>query len=497
MTIPSVDLTIILPIVILIVTGLFVLMLDLFLTDEGRVWNAWVALAGVVVAAGSVLFLQWGRNGTTLAGMAILDGFGLAFELLLLGIAALSILFTVAYLRQQNLNRGEYYVLMIFVTVGGMVMATSNDLITIFLGLELLSLSLYVLSAFNRTKPASGEAGMKYLLLGGFASAFLLYGIALTFGATGTTRLGLIADFFAQNKPAGNALPLIGLGLLIVGFGFKIAAAPFHAWVPDVYEGAPTSVTAFMSSATKVAAFAALIRILFVAFPAPALLLGWANALALLAILTMSVGNVAALLQTNIKRMLAYSGIAHAGYVLVALAAGTPGLPGANPQVTGVSAAIFYLFAYTFMNLGAWMVVLALGREGEERLNISDFAGLSARRPLLALAMTLFLLSLAGIPPTAGLMGKWLVFSAAIEQNLIPLAIIGVLNSAISLGYYLRVVAVMFTRPAADAADTSAPAIGIPRPLALGIGIATVGVLVLGVLPAYTIAWVQALALNH
>ncbi|MEP7200751.1 MAG: NADH-quinone oxidoreductase subunit N, partial [Chloroflexota bacterium] len=481
MTLPPIDFTIILPIVILVATGLLVLLLDLFLSDEGRSWNAWAALVGVGLSAASAVVMQWGRSGTTLSGMAILDNFGLAFQLLLLGIAALAILFSLSYLTQQNLNRGEYYVLMLFVTAGGMVMATSNDLITIFLGLELLSLSLYVLAAFNRAKATSAEAGMKYLLLGGFASAFLLYGIALTFGTTGTTNLSGIADFFNKNKIAGNPLPLVGIGLLLVGFGFKIAAAPFHAWVPDVYEGAPTSVTAFMSSASKVAGFAALIRVLFVAFPTAYLVAGWGAALALLAVMTMTVGNVAALLQNNIKRMLAYSGIAHAGYVLVALASGTQG---SSYTISGVSAAIFYLIAYTFMNLGAWCVVLALAHGGDERLNISDFAGLSARRPLLAAALTLFLLSLAGIPPTAGLMGKWLVFSAAIEQNLIPLAIIGVLNSVISLVYYLRVIAVMYTRPA----DESITLGNASRPLALAILVSAIGVIVLGLLPAFTLA---------
>ena len=494
MTIPTIDLFIILPIVILVVTGLVILLLDLFLSDERRALNAVVAFAGLVLAAAAVVGLQNGRGGVTLAGMAIVDGFGYVFELLLLAIAALAVLFSGAHLRQQNLDRGEYYVLMLFVTAGGMIMATSNDLITIFLGLELLSLSLYVLSAFNRAKSASAEAGMKYLLLGGFASAFLLYGIALTFGATGTTNLGgIAAALVAKSKGAGDPLPLIGLGLLLVGFGFKIAAAPFHAWVPDVYEGAPTSVTAFMSSAAKVAGFAALIRVLYVAFPTTALVLSWANALALLAILTMTVGNVAALAQTNIKRMLAYSGIAHAGYILVALATGTPRLGIPVPAVSGVDAAVFYLIAYTFMNLGAWMVVLALGRAGEERLNISDFAGLSSRHPVLAAAMALFLLSLAGIPPTAGLMGKWLVFSAAIQQNLIPLAIIGVLNSAISIAYYLRVIAVMYTRPA----ESAVPLSPVSRPLALGIAVAVVGVVVLGLAPTFTLAWVQGLGMRH
>jgi NADH-quinone oxidoreductase subunit N len=502
MTIPSIDLTIILPIVILVGTGLLVLLLDQFLQDEGRAWNAYASLAGVIVAAASVVFMQVGRSGTTLEGMAVLDGFGIAFELLLLGIAALSILFSMAYLTQQNINRGEYYVLMLFVTAGGMVMATSNDLITIFLGLELLSLSLYVLAAFNRARATSGEAGMKYLLLGGFASAFLLYGIALTFGATGSTNLGLIAQFFAKAKPAvtagqlpngGNALPLIGLGMLLVGFGFKIAAAPFHAWVPDVYEGAPTSVTAFMSTASKAAGFAALVRVLFVAFPS--LYIDWGNALAILAILTMTIGNVAALLQNNIKRLLAYSGIAHAGYIMVALVAGTQNAQAAN-QPNAYQAALFYLIAYSLMNLGAWSVVLALGWTGDpqtgagERLNLSDFAGLSGRKPILAGAMALFLLSLAGIPPTAGLMGKWLVFSVAVSQNLIPLAIIGVLNSAVSLAYYLRVITIMYTRPA----DESFSVGTVARPLALAIMLAAVGVLVLGLLPATIIEWVQTIS---
>ncbi|MBI1802138.1 MAG: NADH-quinone oxidoreductase subunit N [Chloroflexi bacterium] len=477
MPIPSIDFTVILPILILSCAALFVLLLDLFLSAERRGLNAYVSLAGVAAAAAATS-LQIGRSGTTLEGMAVLDGFGLAFEWLLLGIAALSVLFSIPYVQQHNLNRGEYYVLMLFVTAGGMVMATSNDLITIFLGYELLSLSLYVLAAFARERAASGEAGMKYLLLGGFASAFLLYGIALTFGTTGTTNLTMIAAFFDKTPIAGNALPLIGLALLLIGFGFKIAAAPFHAWAPDVYEGAPTSVTAFMSSAAKVAGFAALARVLFVAFPSPALRLDWGNALAALAILTMTVGNIAALLQNNIKRLLAYSGIAHAGYILIALVTGT---------AQGLEAALFYLLAYTFMNLGAWSVVIALGRTGEERLDLSDFAGLSMRHPRLAAVMTLFLLSLAGIPPTAGLMGKWLIFSAAIQQNLIPLAVIGVLNSVVSLAYYLRVISLMYTRPA-DASFSLSP---VARPLTVAIVVAAIGTLALGLLPAPVLQWVQ------
>ncbi|MBI5877644.1 MAG: NADH-quinone oxidoreductase subunit N [Chloroflexi bacterium] len=484
LTLPTLDLTIILPIVVLTITALVVLLLDQFVSDEGRAWNAYAALAGVVLSALSAIVLQSGRSGTTLAGMAVLDGFGLVIELLLLGIAALTILFSMAYLRQQNINRGEYYVLTLFVTVGGMVMATSSDLITIFLGLELLSLALYILAAFNRARPESAEAGMKYLLLGGFASAFLLYGIALTFGAAGTTSLPEIAKHF---KAAGTTdlLALAGIALLLVGFGFKIAAAPFHAWVPDVYEGAPTAATAFMSSAAKVAGFAALIRVLYIAFPAPGLLAAWGTALAVLAALTMTIGNLGALMQDNIKRMLAYSGIAHAGYILVALATGSQGIT--TQQVGGLEAAVFYLVAYSLMNLGAWMVVLALGRDGKENLSISDFAGLASRRPALAAAMLLFLLSLAGIPPTAGLMGKWLVFSSAVGQGLLWLAVIGVLNSVISIGYYLRVVMLMYTKPADETVQIGSPS----GALQVAIVVAAVGVLVLGVLPGPVISWVQ------
>ena len=490
MSIPSINLIVILPVLILVGTGLVVLLLDLFLREEQRAWNMYLSLAGVVgaaVAAAAQLALFGSRTVTTFEEMAVFDLFGLVMQWLLLAITAFGLVFSAAYLKQHKLERGEYYVLMLFVAAGGLVMATSNDLIMIFLGLETLSIALYILAAFARERASSGEAGMKYLLLGGFASAFLLYGIAIIFGATGYTNLDNIAtalSVWARERAAhktSDVLPLIGMGLLLVGFGFKIAAAPFHSWAPDVYEGAPTPVSAFMSSATKVAAFAALMRILFVAFPA--LRIDWGNALALLAILTMTVGNVAALLQTNIKRMLAYSGIAHAGYILVALVAGTH---------EGFEAAVFYLIVYSLMNLGAWMVVLALGQSDvNERLNIADFAGLHARNPLLAGAMAVFLLSLAGIPPMGGLLGKWLVFAAAMKENLVPLAIIGVLNSVVSLGYYLPVLGLMYTRPP-DASFTLSP---VSRPLALAIAIAVIGVLALGLWPLPTLNWAQVAGL--
>jgi NADH-quinone oxidoreductase subunit N len=486
-----IDFLIILPIIILVITGLTVLLLDLFLSDTQRDWNLYLSFLGLLLAAFAT---NWqaalGERSATLSDMAIFDAFGLTMQWLLLAITAFALVFSHHYLKQHNLLRGEYYALMLFVAVGALIMVTANDLIAIFLGLELLSLALYVLAAFARERPASGEAGMKYLLLGGFASAFLLYGIALVFGASGTTNLNGIAAFMAQwatqkatasaTHVAADPLPLVGLGLLLVGFGFKIAAAPFHSWAPDVYEGAPTPVTAFMSAATKVASFAALMRILFVAFSE--LRLDWGNALALLAILTMTVGNVAALLQTNIKRMLAYSGIAHAGYILIALVTGTE---------AGLGAATFYLIAYSLMNLGAWMVVLALGDKGVERLNVDDFAGLHARQPWLALAMATFMLALAGMPPTGGLMGKWLVFAAAVQENLLPLALIGVLNSVVSLGYYLRVVTIMYTR-LPDPAFQLAP---VTLALRATIALALIGVLWLGLWPTPFLEFLKAVSL--
>jgi len=313
------------------------------------------------------------------------------------------------------------------------VMAASNDLITVFLGLELMSLALYVMVGFRRSNLESNEAALKYFLLGAFASGFLLYGIALLYGATGSTNLRAIAAFLSDSPLGGSALVLAGALLLLVGFGFKVAAVPFHMWTPDAYEGAPTSVTAFMSAGAKAAGFAALLRVAGSALAE--IQADWRPILTWLAILTMTVGNVSALLQTNLKRMLAYSSIAHAGYVLVALTAG---------GTEGASAAVFYLAVYSFMNLGAFGILALLGREQEERVLLSDLSGLGFRQPLLGLAMTVFMISLGGIPPTAGFMGKVYVFGAAIEAGLIPLVIVGVLNSVVSVFYYLRVTVAMY-----------------------------------------------------
>jgi NADH-quinone oxidoreductase subunit N len=350
-----------------------------------------------------------------------------------------------------------------------MIMASSLDLMTIFLGLETLSIPLYILAGFLREQRKSNEAALKYLLLGAFASGFLLYGIALVYGATGSINLQRVAQALASGQVSSPTLLSIGMGLLIVGFGFKVAAVPFHMWAPDVYEGAPTSVTAFMIAGTKAAAFAAFLRILMTGLPA--LQPDWSRMLWVLAVLTMTVGNVAAIAQTSIKRMLAYSSIAHAGYLLVALVTGTK---------LGSGAILFYLVAYACMTLGAFAAIVALAHREEERLTIDEYAGLGLTRPALGAAMALFMFSLAGVPPTAGFMGKLYIFSAAVQAGQIGLAVIGVLNSVISAFYYLRITVVMYMSPAKSepAPDPLAPA------LSLALAIAGGGTLLLGLLPS-------------
>ncbi len=366
-------------------------------------------------------------------GMFLHDGFTVFFTLLFLGIAAVSVLLSWDYVKRMGIGQTEYYALLVSATLGMILMAASGDLITIFLGLELMSLALYVMVGFRRTRLESNEAALKYFLLGAFASGFLLYGIALVYGATGSTQLAAIALFLADSPMLGSPMMLIGSLLILSGFAFKVAAVPFHMWTPDAYEGAPTTVTGFMSAGAKAAGFAALLRVVLVAFPD--LQSSWNSALQAIAILTMTVGNVSALLQNNLKRMLAYSSIAHAGYVLVAVVAGGP---------DGASAALFYLAAYSLMNLGAFGILALLGRGQEERVLIGDLAGVGFRHPALALAMTIFMISLGGIPPTAGFMAKVYVFGTAVKAGLIPLAVIGVLNSVISVFYYLRVTVAMY-----------------------------------------------------
>ena len=419
--------------VIALSAGMMLLLLLEFLPSRpGSSRGAIVALLTLAAAALSVFRVRDAKR-SLFEGMFVHDGFTVFFTLLFCAVAAVAVLQSWDYVKRTRINHGEYYALLLSATLGMILMAASSDLITIFLGLELMSLALYVLVGFRRARLDSSEAALKYFLLGAFASGFLLYGIALLYGATGTTNLGRMAVFLADSPLLGNPMLVMGGLLLLVGFGFKVAAVPFHMWTPDAYQGAPTTVTGFMSAGAKAAGFAALLRVVIVALGG--LQDEWRPLLSWIAILTMTVGNVTALLQTNMKRMLAYSSIAHAGYLLVAVAAG---------GLDGGSAALFYLAVYSVMNLGAFGVLALLGREQEERVLLSDLAGLGVRHPALAAAMTLFMLSLGGIPPTAGFMGKVYVFSVAVKAGLVPLVIVGVLNSVVAIFYYLRVTVAMY-----------------------------------------------------
>ena len=457
-----------LPMLVVTGTGLLILVLDPFTLPAHRNRLGVISLLGVVAAVATVL-AEWGQPEVTFGGMLAADAFGQFFSLVFLLVAGLTLLISVPYVQRAGMNYGEYYALLLFSTLGMMVMANSLDLITIFLGLETLSISLYILAGFLRDQLKSNESALKYLLLGAFASGFVLYGIALVYGACGSTHLRQVAEAVSAGRVGSPTLLILGMGLLIIGFGFKVASVPFHMWTPDVYEGAPTSVTAFMIAGTKAAAFAAFLRILMTALPV--LQADWSRVLWVLAVLTMTVGNVVAIAQTNIKRMLAYSSIAHAGYILVALVAAS---------TLGSGSVLFYLVAYTFMNLGAFAVVIALSRREAERVTIDEYAGLGLKYPFLGAAMSLFMFSLAGIPPTAGFMGKFYIFSAAIQAKYIGLAIIGVLNSVISVYYYLRVTVVMYMGQgeAEPRADRLSPA------LALAVIIAIIGTLQLGLFPS-------------
>ena len=474
---PSLNLLVIAPEIVVLVTALLVMLADLALPRGQKARLAWPSLVGVLAAAGLSYYL-WDGSGPALQNMLVADGYALFLNLVILTGAALAILFSVDYAERIGLAQGEYYTLLLLSTAGMMLMAAAINLITVFLALEIPSLALYILVGLNRAEPRSAEAALKYFLLGAFASGFLLYGMALVYGQAGTTALAGVRDHVISLGTPVPVLLTVALGLMIVGFGFKVALVPFHMWTPDAYEGAPTSVTAFMSVGAKAAGFAALGRVVLYTFgdaTSQAGLYGqWVWVLAILAAVTMTVGNLAALRQTNLKRMLAYSSIAHAGYVLVGLAAGTS---------AGTSAVLFYLFTYAFMNAGAFAVLIAVGRsentpgKGE---TLDDLAGLAARKPGLAAAMALFMLSLAGVPPLAGFLAKLYVFGAAVQADLTWLAVLGVVNSVISAYYYLRVVVTMYMReprPDEAAAAPVCPALGV------GVGLAALATVLLGLWP--------------
>lgn len=497
-----------LPAIWLAASTMILLLVDVFLPEERQHWTPILALSLVTASFVMAIFAYNPENPVAFDGMFTADPFTGFLNIVILATTFISILLSTDYLERSNINNGEFYTLLLLSASGVMFMVAANDLIVVFIGLELLSIPLYVLAAFHATNPSyisqksalvgagdatgsqvilrSEESGVKYFILGAFSSAFLVYGAALMYGATGTTNL---EEIFASVSTvvAGNStstfLLLAGTALVVVGLGFKVAAVPFHMWTPDVYEGSPTPITAYMSVAAKVGAFAALLRIVIVGLPEFAVSIGdpaaWQLAIQIIAVLTLILGNFVAVVQTNVKRMLAYSSIAHAGYILLAVAAvgSTTVANVGDVQTTAAQAALVYMIAYMFTNLGAFAVVMALEKVDGTGTDLEDFVGLFNTRPQIALAMTVFMLSLTGIPLTGGFLGKWLVFGAAVQANLIPLAIIGVLTSVVSAFYYMRIVVNMFLRES----DTPSQTPGLSQGVTLAIYTSVAGVLVTGI----------------
>ncbi|MCJ7567099.1 MAG: NADH-quinone oxidoreductase subunit N [Anaerolineales bacterium] len=428
----------VLPFIIVAGWATILLLVDLWIPADRKGITAGLAALGLVAAIAAVIS-RFGIEREAFNGMIIVDGYSSFFQLLFLGVGLIAVSQAYDYLRRRDIERGEYYTLLLFSLSGMLLMASAGDLIVVFLAVELLSIPLYVLAAFALPRVESEESALKYFLLGAFASGFLVYGMALVFGSTGTTALSGVVTAIASAETTPILL-LVGSGMILIGLGFKVAAVPFHMWTPDVYQGAPTSVTSFMAVGAKAGGFAALLRIFVAALPGVAST--WMPVTMWIAALTMAWGNIAAISQTNIKRMLAYSSIAHAGYIFMALPAA------ATPEIApeAVRAALFYLLTYAITNLGAWGVVLALEKAEGSGSAIDDYSGLGKKRPALALAMALFMLSLTGIPPAVGFMGKFYLFQVVIEANLIWLALVGVVTSLISAYYYLRVIVVMYMR---------------------------------------------------
>jgi len=460
------DFALILPQVQLGIFGLGILLTDFLLDRKSRHWNALLALFGVGFSGAALWNLTNLEDVRGYSGAIIVDPFAVFFGFLFLISAALVILLSVRYLEIEEEDHGEFYALLLFATIGMMFLASGNDLITLFLGLETMALSFYVLSGFLRGRKASNEAAVKYLLLGAFSSGILAYGFSLMYGIAGSTNLVRIAQAFAT-RPPGDVLVLISLVTVSAGLFFKIAAVPFHMWAPDVYEGAPTSVTASISVASKAASFALLLRLFCTAFwPVRP---EWEMVVAAVAVASMTIGNFGALTQNNLKRMLAYSSIAHVGYMLLGLVAGTP---------NGFKGIAVYLLVYVFMNTGAFAIIIVLRREGLIGDNIEDLNGLISRRPAAAVLLLLFMLSLAGIPPTAGFIGKYFIFVSLIETNHYILAIFAALYIAPALYYYFRIVVHAWMK---EPTDKTRPAISVGQWVALGA--CSVIILWAGVLP--------------
>jgi len=484
LTNPNADITAIMPEVMLAITGIIVMLFDSFVPKQRHITGI-ISLIGIVFSA-VLLSLMWGDAPYVSAwsGMIAHDNLRISFSFVFLLVTAMTILISSVWTEREDVPVGEYHCLLLFATVGMMFMASGNDLVVIFLGLETSSIATYVMAGLRKSDLRSNESAMKYFILGSFASAFLLYGMALVYGATGSTNITEIAARIAD--PNFPALLLVGGAMLIVGFGFKVATVPFHVWTPDVYEGAPTPITAFMAAGPKSAAFASFVRMFVLGFPLVAgaqasgyLHESWINALTIMAMLTMTVGNIAAIVQNNVKRMLAYSSIAHAGYALV-------GFVGAGMATTvekrdaAIASVAFYMLTYAITNLGAFAIVTLLAQKNDRRTEFEDYNGIGFKSPVLAFGLSLFMLSLLGLPLTAGFMGKVLVFRPALEAGstlLTLLVIVAVVNTAISAYYYLRLIVVMFFRERTD--EWFAPP--IPPALAAVLAMTIIGVFYFGI----------------
>ena len=463
----------VMPEAILCIFGIIVMIADPFVGAAGKKALGWISFIGALLALASI-YPMAASQGPAYSGLISDDFFSIFVHGIILTAAALAILGSISYLETEGLQQGEYYALVLFAAAGMGILAGANELVTAFVGLEMSSIATYVLAGFRRRALKSNEASLKYFLLGSFATAFFLYGVAMTYGATGTTHIDGIQ--MALQTPPLPGLAILGLGLMFVGLGFKVVVAPFQIYAPDVYEGAPTPVTALLASAPKAATFALMIRVFYVAFGSVSNVWFWAIWIS--AVLTMCIGNFAALVQTNVKRMLAYSSIAHAGYILVAFIASTE---------LGIAAILFYLAAYALMKVGAFLVVAHLGQQGEKRLEIGDYAGLGVRQPVLAVTFSLFLLSLLGLPATGGFLGKFFAFQSALavrDPRLVWLVVIAAINSVIGAYYYLRVIISMyFWEPSKDYIATA-----VAPSLSAALFIAAAGTLYLGILPANALA---------
>jgi NADH-quinone oxidoreductase subunit N len=465
----------IVPMACVTAAGIAAMVAESFRDPGERMPIAGLGVVGLLGAA-SAMVLLWNHNASSF-GVVSADNFGLFVTGTLIVVGLLSLAISGPTIERERLPGGEYYALMLFATAGMMLMATATDLLVIFLALEVMSLAVYVLTGIRRDSPTSTEAAFKYFLLGAFSSAFFLYGIAFTYGLTGSTRLDRIGSLMAAQAMSPTPMQFLALGLLIVGFAFKVAAVPFHMWTPDAYEGAPPAVTAFMSTGVKAAAFAAFVRVFLSAFEP--LRGSWSEVIWILAAATMIVGTVAGVTQSSVKRMLAYSSIGHGGYLLVALVSGND---------FGKGAVLFYLLTYAITNIGAFGVIGLLDNADRPNDQMKDYAGLWHDHPALAALMTIFLLSLGGFPPMAGFIAKWYVFSAAVKAGYTGLAIVGVLTSVVSVFFYLRIVVMMYMTPA----DTPARFPAVPKVAGAALVVSAILIFYLGILPTRVLEWAAA-----